>query len=167
MTLRDTQLEQVRHSLNLDERLAAQCRAWRVQGVARLLVAAVIGLAAIGLFGSGPLSRRHVSHAGITLGYEAFLRFSHESVIRWSLGTTQTVEFLIPVAYLEKVRIERVFPEGYEASVMDGYVTYRFRPDGHADVAVRFIVRPLKAGRVSGSWQVNGHPFRIQHFVYP
>src|SRR5690606_9369853 len=118
-----TQVERIKHSLELEEKLDHQLKGWRVQKICHIGIGMIILLTAFGLFGNGLLSTKRIEKNGISLRYEKFLRHEKEMDIRWTVTGQEEIQFLIPMNYLDRFKIEKVLPEGYETSLTDGYVS--------------------------------------------
>ncbi|WP_353130135.1 hypothetical protein [Parapedobacter pyrenivorans] len=160
-------VEKIKHSLELDEKLSHQVKGWNAQKIGGMVIVLIIVLTALGLFGNGLLSSKKVVQHGANLQYERFLRYEKEADIRWWVSGGRETTFRIPVQYLDYFKIENVVPEGYETHISGGYLTYTFSTDQPAATIVHFYLMPQKIGNITGAWKVNDRDFRITHFIYP
>lgn len=160
-------IEKIRHSLQLDEKLRHQVNGWKAQKIGFAAIAIIIVLTALGLFGNGQLSSTTIEQRSITLEYDRFLRYEKELNIYWRLSGDKETTFQIPIQYLDYFKIENVVPDGYETNISDGYVNYTFIADQPAEIIVHFYLNPQKTGSISGAWIVNDQSFQITHFIYP
>jgi len=160
-------VEKIKHSLELDEKLSHQVKDWNAQKIGGMVIILIVVLTALGLFGNGLLSTKKVVQGGAKLQYERFLRYEKEADIRWQLTGGEETTFRIPIHYLDYFKIENVVPEGYETNLSGGYLTYTFKADRPAETIVHFYLTPQKTGNIGGAWTVNDQDFRITHFIYP
>jgi len=162
-----TNVERIKHSLELEEKLDHQLKGWRVQKMCRVGIGIIILLTALGLFGNGLLSSKKIKKNGISLQYEKFLRYEKEMDISWTVTGQEEIQFLIPMQYLDRFKIEKVVPEGYETALTDGYVSYTFKVTKAGETFVHFFLNPKKTGNIAGEWLINKQDFQLKHFIYP
>lgn len=162
-----TDVERIKHSLELEERLDHQLKGWMIQKICSAGIGIIVLLTALGLFGNGLLSSKKIEKNGISLQYEKFLRYEKEMNLGWSTTGYEEIEILIPMQYLDHFKIEKVVPEGYETVITKGYVSYTFKGDNAAHTSIRFYLTPQKTGNVTGEWLVNKQNFQLRHFIYP
>jgi len=162
-----TDVERIKHSIELEEKLDYQLKGWMIQKVCRAGVGIIVLLTAFGLFGNGLLSRKKIEKNGTSLQYERFLRYEKEVDICWTITGQEEIQFLIPLRYLDHFKIEKVIPEGYETAITNGYLSYTFKMDKPGVASVHFFLNPQKTGNVESEWLLNKQIFQLRHFIYP
>jgi hypothetical protein len=138
---------EIDHDEGLLERSAA------LQHAAWLGMLAVVLAAALGVFGSGPLSRASGQAAGLSLDYERFERCQRTGVLTVSLAPTGAAEAMVAIdrGWLDHVRIESVSPEPRGASMEPDRAVWHFASSASAPTVATFHYVAERAGPVSGS----------------
>ncbi|GGC25164.1 hypothetical protein GCM10011386_16370 [Parapedobacter defluvii] len=165
--MKRTGVERIEHSLELEEKLDQQLKGWMVQKIGRVLIGTIIFLTALGLFGNGLLSNKKIEKNGTSLQYERFLRYEKEMDVQWTIAGQEEIQIRIPLQYLDRFKVEKVIPEGYETATANGYVSYTFKSGKTTETPVHFYLNPQKTGNVTGEWLVNKQRFQLRHFIYP
>jgi hypothetical protein len=142
-----------------------QRRAWIVQRIGWLVIAAVIVAALLGLFGGGPLSRAAVEGDGLRVAYERFARLQQSTRLQLALPKTAPGEVALNRGYLELFRIEQITPEPREVEANGEWLVYRFGGSGTSTVT--FHLMPEKFGSVAGAARADGNPLAFHQFIYP
>ena len=157
--------EKIKHPLELDEDYRLHLLGWKIQRIGWGLMALFFILGAIGLFGSGLVSMRTVHNNDIILEYERFERFEANTkmVIRFPSEVLSTVS--IPHAYLDKVKLEQVFPEPQEVKMEKANYTMIFSELKEGRITLFLL--PQITGSVQTTIYINQYPFSIDHFIYP
>lgn len=152
----------------LHEDLRLQHTAWRIQKVCWGAIVLTMIFIALGLFGEGPLSTVRETSGSITLEYERFSRDEGkmETVVRLKDGANRA-EVHIPLNYLARFKIEKVFPETFESKISGNALVYFFEPEKSASLNIRFFLVPQRPGPVKGNWSVNEATFELSQFIYP
>lgn len=161
--------------LQINEDMEFQRRSWIVQRVGWLVFALVILLAALGLFGDGPLSDAQAGQEEgvLWLEYQRFERFQHEFRIKAHANedTTTHGEIMIQLDrhYLENIEVNNISPAP-DSEIKDAdWITYVFKTNGGSSpFTAYFYVTPQKAGPLSGRFRLqNGDPVGFSQFIYP
>jgi hypothetical protein len=163
-------------SLEIEQELPYQRRAWRRQRIEWALLTLVLLAAVLGLFGRGLLSAVEAGDraAPVWLEYERFARAQAETNnLRFHLAPTAAsdgrVRLWLSRAYLEHVRVLQVVPEPQtvEASA-DRYIYVFNAPDLRAPTVVTFNLDPESLGRLNGQAGLDAGPaFEFRQFIYP
>ena len=140
-------------------------RAWTVQRVGWLVIAAVIVGALLGVFGDGPLSRAEVRGDGLRLEYERFARLQQPTRLQLALSKSPRSEVALNRSYLESFRIEQITPEPREVESSGEWLVYRF--GGSGTITVTFHLMPEKFGSAAGAARAGGNSLAFQQFIYP
>ena len=160
-------IETLETDLELDENIALQAIAWKIQRVGYGVLFLIPILALIGLFGNGFLSTTTIQRASSELEYEKLFR--NEAKMNLRIRVSQNSDSLIrisfPVDYLSKFQIETVFPEPKENIVSNEDVHYLFDAQGAAEVV--FTLIPQRAGKINGDVTVNAEKYHLSQFIYP
>jgi hypothetical protein len=142
-----------------------QRRAWTVQRVGWLVIAAIIVGALLGIFGDGPLSRAAVERDGLRLEYERFARLQQSTRLLVELTKTGPGEIAFNRGYLESFRIEQITPEPREVETSGEWLVYRFGGSGTSTVI--FHLLPEKFGSAAGAARAYGNSLAFRQFIYP
>lgn len=161
-----------KRSLQIDEDLPFERRQWRVQRVGWVLMALVLLLALLGLFGGGPLSHARRVDGGLGLEYERFVHASAPTTLRITLTPQDAVAGVsLDQRYLKAMSVDQVHPQPNRVEVRaDGRTFYFDAPDSQP-VSVEIDLRPPDAGLAAGILRSSGREStREIHFwqlVYP
>lgn len=161
--------------LELDQQLDVQRRAWRIERIAWGALLAIIILAMLGLFGTGPISSTTAGNAddGLAVGYERFVRHDGRSSMQIRVGPDQVangqVEVWIASAYLRDIEIEQVSPQPDTVrSDGDRDIFVFLADDPAAPVTITVTFRPSGIGRISGDIGIVGGPtVSLDQISYP
>jgi hypothetical protein len=140
--------------LELEQDLEFQRREWSVQRVGWWALSLFVLAAALGLFGSGPLSHARVGEPGAPLWieYERFVRVGAADRLRVHLGPlpagADTRDVRFNREYFESLHVERITPEPERTLVASEQVTLIFDPNDMRDEGTLIIdARPGAVGR--------------------
>ncbi|HYD20908.1 MAG TPA: hypothetical protein VEB40_05485 [Flavipsychrobacter sp.] len=159
-------MERIKHTLQLDEDLELFQKGWVIHVTAWIVFCVIIFLAAIGLFGTGPLSYETEAGPGGTIQYERFLRFEAETEVNISAdNTTGVMQLVLPRDYLSYINIIRFNPEPLGIEQGNNTVIYNFPARGRAQISM--TIRPKKGGMFNTNIWVNGNSFPLFHLIYP
>ncbi len=159
-------MEKIKHSLELDEDMSLFKKGWKIHIIAWVVFYVLIFFAAIGLFGTGPLSYSEVSNEGGRIKYERFLRDEAETeVIITADNVVDAVHLALPQDYLDYIGIVRFNPEPQTRELLNHTVVYTFPATGIARVSM--LVKPKMPGRLTTDIMVNGRKFALSHIIYP
>jgi hypothetical protein len=153
--------------MEIDVDVNFQRRAWVVQRVGWVLIAIVLGIAALGFFGTGLVSRASAQADGLRLEYDRFARFKQPTKIQFSLDAAKAdIQLALSRRYLESVQIEQITPEPSKVESAGEWLIYHFA--GQGPLSVTFHVKPDDFGGLSGAAQTSdGHAVVFRQFVYP
>jgi hypothetical protein len=153
---------------------AFERRSFAVQRVGWCGMVGVIMLAALGLFGRGPLSARSVSDAAgdVRVDFERFLRTGAQHSWRCSIGGAGSgAQVEVNQAYLDEMEDVQITPAPVRQHAGPATVTYEFAARPGA-ITVEFRARPRGAGTVHCQLIVVGgeqasRSLAFSQFVYP
>jgi hypothetical protein len=156
--------------LELEEDEAFHARVWRLRRAGWLAMVLLILVGLTGLLGVGPLSRAAVSDAsGLHVEHARFARAEAPESLRVRLPAQADGHRLaVSVAFLDRVRVERVVPAPVRTEALGDQVVYVFagRPGADAVVTVHFT--PHAIGLARAGLGVPGRaPLTIWMLVYP
>lgn len=161
--------------LDIEQDLTFQNRSWALQRVIWGLMALVILLAMLGLFGDGPLSRAVAggSSKGLWVEYDRFARFQAPTVLKLHL-TRQSPDVTqarvwVSNAFLDSCRLARINPEPVESIVESDRVEYVFLlGDPGQTSTVRMFIFPEKPGEIVCRMGLEGEPhLGFTMFAFP
>jgi hypothetical protein len=139
---------------------------WRLERIGRWSIAAILGAAAAGLFGHGPLSRATLRlpgterAGGMMLVYERFGRAFSESQLVIS-GSAEVPDgetsLWLSGEYLSHVEILRITPDPASQRVEHNGVRYSFRL-GDGAQTLTFRVKAQRPGILTTALRLNDGP---------
>jgi hypothetical protein len=161
----NSDIEQVKPDLDIDEQLAMHRRGWTAQVVGLVFIFAVVFLAVLGLFGDGILSTQKLNSGNVNVTSERFFR--HEARMELEMNTVADGETIVAFEnqYLKHLEVETILPEPSSTSVADDHVHYTF--DAKGPLAVKFYLVPRKVGNIQGRVMINKQAFELSHFIFP
>jgi hypothetical protein len=161
-----TDLKHVDNPLQLNEDIGLHIKGWKIQRIAWIVIIILLVLAALGLFGTGPLSHRTVSKNGDTLKYEHFGRFQSQTELEFTVnkenGVTQVV---FPQAYIDNFQIERITPLPEKTEMLHRSIVYTFDITDRGKII--FYMIPQTNGTIKGTVAVNNIVFDLLQYIYP
>ena len=158
--------------LETGEDLAFERRNWVVSCVGWAIMALFIVLAALGLFGGGPLSQAEVGEKGSALWvrYERFARNDTASPIEIHLGggaPGERVRVWVSRPLVAQGDLVRTEPDAEAVEIGEDRYVFTF-PRLAAGGVVVLVLRPSKAGwRSAAVGLVDGPELRLGQMVYP
>jgi hypothetical protein len=160
--------------LEINQDLRFQRRMWALQRIGWAVMALVVLVGLLGLFGTGPLSS---ATAGQEEGplfveeYERFVRFRIPTTLQVRLDPLGTGEarLWLDREYLEGVQLQTVTPEPDSVEAGPDGFTYVFKVnDPNRPTSVTFHLQPETIGRLEGRVVLDGgEPVDFEQFVYP
>jgi hypothetical protein len=144
-------------NLESDQELGFQQREWRAERTGWAIMAAVVLLSLIGLFGDGPISQAtQVGEGGCQLTYERFTRNTSSSVIMVGLPENSIqkgqASFWIDRDYLDGIQIDDISPEPDSTVIEQGRTMYVFAAGESAfPREVKFDITTESSGIKKGS----------------
>lgn len=142
--------------LDIDENLDFQVWQWRFERVGWGLLALIVLLALLGLFGGGPISSVSAGSdaGGLTVEYQRFIRQEGEDELIVTVDARHArdgqVELWISGTYLDAIAVTGFSPEPVEQSGDDGRVVYRFAlAEGATSLTIDIDYAARSVGRLS------------------
>jgi hypothetical protein len=137
-----------KRSLEIHEDLAFDRRQWRVQRVSWAVLAVLLLLGLLGVFGNGPLSDAVASDGALHVTYE---RFAHAQApttvnIRVSAPGTNPVRLAIDHRYLDALSIEHIRPPPLRAESRGDDDIFEFAAPSAGDLQVSLDGTPQEPG---------------------
>lgn len=160
-------VEVIKPDVELDESLTLHERGWKVQRAGWVFIFGMMALAALGLFGEGPVSKRTADVNGSRVEYDRFFRHEARMELKVDLQSSGTEGAVVsfPNAYLKNFRVESILPEPKSNTVAQDQVSYQF--DGTPPMHLVFYLVPQQMGTIKGSIRVNNNTIPLNHFIYP
>ncbi len=166
MLFRKRTVEQIQHDLELNEEIKLHEKGWVIQRVGWVILLLVVLAGAVGVFGSGFLSKRSPVAGGIKVEYERFFRYETEMKILVQSSAEPITTISFPQSYLKDFRLIRFVPEPHYNQSTPADVLYYFQGGQNQIVSVYLI--PKDYGPVKGDMRVNNnHIIHLDHFIYP
>lgn len=159
-------------SLQVEEDLQFQERAWVFQrvgwGVMLLLIVAAIA----GVFGEGALSSATVGDGKqLKIEYERFVHYLAPTVLKIHTQAgpeDKNLHVKINNYFMQAVKVENVVPQPASVETGDGWLSYNFTVDRPGQITIRFDLTPETIGWLSATVNGgNGKPLSFRQFVYP
>lgn len=169
------------NTLQVDQDLIFQERAWRFQRVGRWGIALLLLAALLGVFGAGPVSFASQADAQgqLRLDYERFLRSQADATLSVQVYPDKKhpaeLHLWFSREYLNAFRIQEITPLPIQTQLAPDKVVLFFAVSENAQaskdqqpVALSFQFSALKTGWVSGTIGLeNGPELHLWHFIYP
>lgn len=158
--------------LELDHDLAHQGREWLASRVLWVVLLAIMGATALGVFGGGVVSRAHAASPdnGLRIEYERFCRFGapFRLTVHARPGAgDRVVRISLSAGYLEAMRVMTVTPLPESVHGSDDGVQYVFSAERGGPSTIHFTMQPVRRWRVHGSVRGEDAGLPVNHFVYP
>lgn len=162
-------------SLEIDQDLEFQRKAWVAQRVGWALMALFVLAAAVGLLGAGPLSHARAAIPGVmTLEYERFARFESSETLTVRLDSAATAGEVVRLSlnreFLDSAKIETVLPPPARVESAAGRLIYVFAMgEPRVPLVVTFTFEPQDIGVHEGIVRLESRDARIafRQLVYP
>ncbi len=156
-----------------DERF--QEREWKVQRIGWVLMALVVVLALLGVFGTGPLSavEQETSDGSLAVDYQRFIRNLGNTTLTIeadaSLAENGQMVLWISSDWIEAMELERISPMPDQVrEAGDRHVMVFLVEDRAGTLTVSFTARPQDLWLVSGeAGLVDGPSIDFDQFSYP
>jgi hypothetical protein len=159
-------IEQVEHSIEMDEALKLHQTGWTVQRIGWTCFMLIIILALLGMFGNGILSHRKTEMAGNMVEYERYGRFESSNTIHLLAGIENGRAVIhIPQQYLQDFELEQITPEPDQQIVLNGNYVYSFQADAPVHILLRGM--PKKRGAIETVMRINNTTFTLSQFIFP
>jgi hypothetical protein len=147
---------------------AAHRTEWRVERAGQGVIALALALAALGLFGEGPLARRAraTADARATVRWERVARTGATTTVRvrHEAGGTP-VRVTLPAALLAQFDVEDAVPAAREARATRAGLELAFALGAGGEASVRLA--PRGPGRLRDTLRVDGAPVPLEILVLP
>jgi protein-L-isoaspartate(D-aspartate) O-methyltransferase len=158
-------------SLSRYEHTRCYRRGWIFERTGWVLMAVIIGAAAVGVFGGGALSSVDVAAGdALAVRYQRFARANAplELAIEWAPRQLESTIW-ISRAYIDRFAVEQVLPAPSESTFDRERVYYTFRTNRPGErVEVVFRLRPDHGGRVTGSLGTDAAPtIELRQLIFP
>jgi hypothetical protein len=163
-----------RDGVEIEQHMPFQQREWAFQRTGWCLLSAFVLLAALGLFGDGPLSHVEGIDAGTRVTFERFVRVWSPARMTLDRGLDEslskdTIPLRVSRPFFDAIRIDRLTPEPMTISIGTDEVELQFAPPDAP--ATRFSVvldfQAQRGGRQTAvfTW-ADGAAVRVTQFVY-
>jgi hypothetical protein len=150
--------------------LEFQRRQWAFERVAGIVLTALVIMAILGLFGSGPLDAQSVQTSKLDLEYSRFLRREAPNQMRLTVrpGTPDGFTISLDQAYLEHNDLESLDPEPESTVLKANRLEIQFASKGPGPFVVIMRLRPSQTGPLSGTVRLEPEQaITLSQFVYP
>jgi len=154
--------------LELDQDIALERLTLTLQRIGWILLIVLLGLAALGLFGSGPLSPTVRSSEGgeVRVSYDRFERRLMDSVLRVRIASGNTIQF--HRSYLEHAEIKGIEPPPSGVGSMGEEIAYSFANDSPGPFEVEFEIKlKNKPGVARGSVRAGDEIVPFWQMIFP
>lgn len=156
--------------LEIDQDLAFQRREWGIQRLAWALMALLVLLGLVGLFGPGPLSSTTVGQPGLSASFYRFVRYEDLTTLRLELQPSGSEARLwLSRGYAQAAGIQRINPEPEQVLLEPDRQVYVFAVgQGEGPVRVSFSLQPEQMGRLEGQIGLEGQgSLEFWQWVFP
>ena len=150
--------------------LEFQQRQWTFERRAGVALASLVVLAALGLFGSGPLNGQRVQTANLEVEYGRFLRRDAPNQMRLTVRPTSSDGFTLSLdrTYLEHNHPESIEPDPSSTILRADHQEFYFDSNGPGPFVITLRLRPSRTGPISGTLRLERETaVAVSQFVYP
>lgn len=161
-------------TIELDEDMAFQRGAWRVERVGWGLMALILLAASLGLFGSGPLSETLVliPQSSARIEYGRFQRQSSSTVVTIEVADAATAagELVIAVngEFLRAYDIRNIRPEPTRSVALADGIAFRIETAPRAPATIHFHLQTARVGFFRPSLTIAAGPaVELPVLIYP
>ncbi|MGQ0815806.1 MAG: hypothetical protein ACT4O1_15330 [Gemmatimonadota bacterium] len=158
--------------IHINEDLAFLRKDWRVQRIGWVVVALIILLGLVGVFGRGPAAHKQIGDPRtLAASFDGVVRHGALTEVTVTVGDFQpdsVFRLFLSGEYLRSFEIVDIIPEPSAAGLSGHFVFYEFRRTTRGPVNVVFHINP------DGYWQQVGRiglagtgPLRFSQFVLP
>ena len=164
-----------RDRFEIEQPISFQQREWAVQRAGWWLLSGFVLLAALGLFGDGPLSHAEESDADRTrITFERFIRVWAPARLTIDRRIAESpskdgLQLRVSRSFVDTIRVERLTPEPTAIDVGLDEVAFRFAAplEATATFSVVLDFQPQKGGRQTAVFRwADGAAVRVTQFVY-
>ncbi len=131
------------------EDLVFQRRWWKFESVMWSLIAILLLLNFLGVFGRGPAAHASLQNDALSIKYERVERFGTPAIFHVLFApdvmSKGKVELFVSQSVVDELGAQRVIPAPLESAVGAGGITYTFAA-GQAPGSVEFALQPARAG---------------------
>ncbi len=167
MSAPKNKVEKVFTGLEIDESIDLHIRAWQVQPFAWVFIGLFVISGALGLFGTGWLSKTELTQGKTNIQFEKYFRIGAvmKLVVIDGDKLPYTVLSFSP-DYLSQFNVDSVTPEPESVDIANGMVNYRFK-GSEGSSKISFFLLPEETGNIPVHLKVNNTSFHFSHFIFP
>lgn len=152
--------------LPIEEDLKWTERSWVIQRVGWVLLLLFVFGAALGVFGTGILSKVHKQSGEYSVDYERFGRYEMPQEIKiMAPAVNGKIVISVPQSFTENYEIPSSIPQPQNQVFNQTHITLEYPSNG--PVLIMFEVEPEKIGSHSADFMINDKVFTISQFIYP
>jgi hypothetical protein len=148
-------------------------RQWIVQRIGWAVMAIVLSLALLGLFGHGPLSATSVSDGALTVQYQRFVhaQASSDIAISGRRLAGELASLSIDRVYFDTVGIDDIQPEPVRTRSTSDALIFDFALSDARELHVSLQASPRSAGSASGTVRLlqgsSESTVHVRQWIYP
>jgi hypothetical protein len=158
-------IEKFEHTLELDERVDLHKKGWVIQRVLWIVYGLFIIVAALGLFGNGPLSKVKKNAGKSFIEFERFARYSNITELKiFAQPVNGSNKVVFPIKYLQDFQVEKIIPQPESQNIKADQLIYVF-PNSPVNIAFEF--KPEKVGMIESEIQINQTNIKLSQIIYP
>lgn len=159
-------VEHAAHSLEMEEDIRLHEKGWIVQRIGWVFILTVMVAGAIGVFGSGFVSKETPQAGSFKVKYDRYYRYETEMKIEIQSASEHISTLSFPQDYLKNFRLIRFIPDPLHNHTENQEVVYNFPPSANRTVTLYVIAEDF--GAINGNMKINGqNNIALNHFLYP
>ena len=159
-------VELAKHSLEMEENLPLHEKGWVIQRIGWAFILMVMVAGAIGVFGSGFISKETPQAGSFSVKYDRYYRYEAEMKIEIRSNGTHISHISLPQDYLSNFRLIRFVPEPISNHTENRDVVYNFSPSANQTVTLYVVAENF--GTIKGVMKINNQQhISLHHFLYP
>ncbi len=154
-----------RHVSDLEKDFEFQKIEWPLYRIGWVLMGVFLTLGAVGLFGHGIFSRKHVKQANFSIEYDRYLRYSVSTELVVNAGSLgKDSSLTINSDYLKKVKIDKILPEPKLMELSGKHIKLKFSDSKINEIT--FYLDPIDYGAQSLEIEINGNKKTVDQYIF-
>lgn len=159
-------MEKIKTSLDLEDEIRLHETGWTIQRIGWVVILLLLVASALGVFGTGILSKKNITKNGHNIIFEKFVRYEAPMQLTVDAKSKNNkIEIRIPQTYFKSIELDKIVPEPHRRDLADGMAIFTF--ESKDPTAIKFYLIPEKTGLVKAVFKVNESDFSITHLIYP
>ncbi|HET6527945.1 MAG TPA: hypothetical protein VFG39_04265 [Balneolaceae bacterium] len=149
----------------VEERYGFVKKEWKVQRAFQVLMLLFLAAGLMGLFGKGVLSKKTISHEGLDIEYQQYVRVKTPTKLSIYLkNPLDTTVISFNSDYLRDVRIDQMMPQPIASGTENNRSFFTFNTTSAG--LITFYIFPEHMGPLNLNLQIHKETKHLEQFVY-